>query len=105
MTHPETPSLDISDAAAAAVQRSDDRVTLELVKQRVAELEFIHPESIPHMTIAVLLLDNGYAVIGKSTPADPENFDPNLGKQFAYEDAVRQVWPLEAYLLRERLSL
>jgi hypothetical protein len=25
------------------------------------------------------------------------NFDAAKGRQFAYEDAVRQMWPLEAY--------
>ena len=37
--------------------------------------------------------------------ADAENFDKELGKKFAYEDALRQMWPLEAYLLRERMSV
>ncbi len=49
-------------------------------------------------------MQNGFTVIGKSAPASPENFDPEKGKRFAYEDAVKQLWPLEGYALRERLS-
>jgi N4 Gp49/Sf6 Gp66 family protein len=43
-------------------------------------------------------------VIGKSAPADPKNFDRELGREFAKENAIRQLWELEAYLLREKLA-
>ena len=43
--------------------------------------------------------------MGKSAPADADNFDEALGEKFAREDAIRQMWVLEGYLLRERLSL
>lgn len=55
------------------------------------------------LTLCVLVLDNGWVTTGKSAPASPENFDAETGRVFAYEDAVRQLWPLEGYLLRERL--
>lgn len=55
------------------------------------------------LTICILLMQNGFTIIGKSAPASPENFDEEKGKLFAYEDAVKQLWPLEGYLLRERL--
>lgn len=55
------------------------------------------------LTLCVLVLDNGWVMTGKSAPASPENFDPEKGQMFAYEDAIRQLWPLEGYLLRERL--
>lgn len=56
------------------------------------------------LTICILVMRNGFTVIGKSAPASPENFDPEKGKLFAYEDAIKQLWPLEGYALRERLS-
>lgn len=56
------------------------------------------------LTICILVMQNGFTIIGKSAPASPENFDPEKGKTFAYEDAIRQLWPLEGYALRERLS-
>jgi len=34
---------------------------------------------------------------------DAANFDMNLGRKYAFEDAIRQIWPLEGYLLAERL--
>jgi len=61
-----------------------------------------HPLSL--LTICILVMQNGFTVIGKSAPASPENFDIEKGKRFAYEDAIKQLWPLEGYALRERLS-
>jgi hypothetical protein len=100
----ETPSLDASEEASRAVQRTPNRVSLDQIKAKIGDIEYMHPALIPHMTICVVILDNGYAVVGKSAPADPDNFDPELGNQFAYEDALRQVWPLEAYLLRQEMT-
>lgn len=56
------------------------------------------------LTICILVMKNGFTIIGKSAPASPENFDPEKGRRFAYEDAIKQLWPLEGYALRERLS-
>lgn len=56
------------------------------------------------LTICVLIMRNGFTVIGKSAPASPENFDEEKGRRFAYEDAIKQLWPLEGYALRERLA-
>ncbi len=97
-------SLQTSDAAAAAVQKTPNRVTLESMKAKIADVEYILPTSLPTMTIAVVRMENGFALVGKSAPADPANFDAELGRKFAYEDAVRQLWPLEGYALREKLA-
>ena len=56
------------------------------------------------LTICVLVMRNGFTVIGKSAPASPENFDEEKGRRFAYEDAIKQLWPLEGYALREKLA-
>lgn len=40
---------------------------------------------------------------GQSAAASPENFDEWIGRKYAREDAVRQIWQLEGYLLRQRL--
>lgn len=95
---------DVTDAASKAVQKTPNRVSIESIRSKITNTEFIYPTSIPHMTIAVVLLENGYSLVGKSAPADPENFNEELGRKFAIEDAERQAWPLEAYLLREKLT-
>lgn len=56
------------------------------------------------MSICLLAMKNGYTVVGTSAPASLANFDPELGKKFAYEAAVRQLWPLMGFCLRDRLA-
>jgi hypothetical protein len=96
-------SVRMTDAEAAAVQKTPNRVTLDSMLAKVDDEEYLHPSTIPHMTICVLTMVNGFAVVGKSAPADPENFNLELGQKFAREDAIRQLWQLEGYALRERL--
>jgi hypothetical protein len=97
-------SLQASDDRAKSVQKTPWRVSLSAMKRRVASVEYIYPKSIPHMTVCIIILDNGYALQGMSAPADPENFNAEKGKEFAYEDAMRKMWPLEAYVMRDLLS-
>ena len=61
--------------------------------------------SLKCLTICIVVLKNGFTVIGKSAPASPANFDAGLGQRLAYEDALRQVWPLMGYALREKLAV
>lgn len=56
------------------------------------------------LSICILLMQNGFMVIGKSAPASAENFDAELGRKLAYEDAIRQIWPLMGFALRDRLA-
>lgn len=97
-------ALKVTDDQSAAVQKTPNRVSLASMVGKIVNEEYIYPSSIPHMTLCVVTMRNGYAVVGKSAPADSENFNIELGKKFAYEDAVRQLWPLEGYALREQLA-
>ena len=56
------------------------------------------------LTICVLVLKNGYTIVGKSACASPENFNQELGNKIAREDARRQIWALEGYALRNKLA-
>lgn len=49
------------------------------------------------LTICVVTTETGFKVVGKSSPIDPKNFDLELGKQYSFDDAVRQLWELEGY--------
>lgn len=62
------------------------------------------PESLAVLTVCIVVMDNGFNVLGKSAPASAANFDPELGKKLAYEDAVRQIWPLMGFALRDKLA-
>lgn len=60
-------------------------------------------DSLKVLSICLLVMKNGFTVVGKSAPASPENFDAEYGKELAYEDAVKQLWPLMGFALRDRL--
>lgn len=56
------------------------------------------------LTVCCLKLRNGFTVTGESAAASPENFDEEIGKKIARQNARDKIWALEGYALRERLS-
>lgn len=60
-------------------------------------------DSLKLLTICVLVLRNGFTVIGESACASPENFDVEVGRKIARENAINKVWPLMGYALKQRL--
>lgn len=56
------------------------------------------------MTVCALTLRNGYIVTGESAAASPENFNQEIGRKIARDNARNKIWALEGYLLREKLS-
>lgn len=108
-------SLQATDAASAAVAVAP-RVQLKDIEDAIAEKYFAtgdvvmqnvavpenHPLTI--LTLCVVVMKNGFTVIGKSAPASLFNFNADLGRKFAYEDAIRQLWPLMGYALRDKLA-
>jgi hypothetical protein len=107
-------SIHQTDAEAAAVAVAP-RVSLDSIEAKIgARYDFTGEEALEGrgvpivpglklLSICILVMENGFTVIGMSAPASPENFNAELGKKFAYEDAIRQLWPLEGYMLRQRL--
>lgn len=98
-------TLETGEALAAAVQKTPHRVTLDSLKAKITAEEYFHPTFAPHLTVCVLLTENGFTLVGKSAPADPANFDAEAGRRFAYDDALRQLWAFEGYLLRDTMFM
>ena len=112
------------EAASAAAQKTPNRVSLADVEANIAgEFTFIVGDAYENelgfapttndasvagalnlLTVCVIVLKNGFSVMGKTAPADANNFDATLGRKFAREDAIRQIWPLMGYALREKLA-
>ena len=78
-------------------------VTKEYIEKRIKDLNY---HVLPGTTVTLCMMEmvNGYKVIGKSACVDLGNFDAALGRKYAYEDALKEAWPLEGYLLAEELS-
>jgi len=61
------------------------------------------PDPLYLLTFCVLVLKNGFTVTGESACASPANFDAEIGRKIARQNALQKIWQLEGYLLRERL--
>lgn len=46
-----------------------------------------------NVTLCVLILRNGFVIVGKSACVDRANFNEELGKRLAKEDALKQIMP------------
>jgi len=62
------------------------------------------PQSLELLTFCILVLRNGFTVSGESACASPSNFDPEIGRKIARQNAVQKIWPLMGYELRTRLA-
>ena len=62
------------------------------------------PQPLCVLTFCVLVLRNGFTVTGESACASPENFDAELGRKIARQNAVQKLWPLMGYALKERIA-
>lgn len=61
-----------------------------------------HP-SLSLLTFCVLVLRNGFTVTGESACVSPENFNAEIGRRIARQNAVQKIWPLMGYALRDHL--
>lgn len=117
MTASRLNSLEATDAASRAVVRSPNtRVSLADIEAAIqCEHTFIAGDAVRALgdvgraplntlTLCIITMRNGFTVVGKAAPADPGNFNAELGRQFAREDAIRQLWPLMGFALRDRLA-
>lgn len=94
-------SLKISDAESAAVATAP-RVTLDSMEAKIETEQYTVIDNI--LTLCVIKMRNGFYVVGESAPASPANFNADLGRKFARENAVRKLWAFEGYALREKLA-
>lgn len=95
------------------------RLTPDLIDSKIKAVEYIFPREVckrdngveifdaplplQTLTFCILTLENGFTVTGQSACASPENFDPEIGKKIAYENARENIWQLEGYLLKQHL--
>lgn len=63
-----------------------------------------YPESLDMLTFCVLVLKNGFTVSGESACASPENFDAEIGRKIARQNAEQKIWPLMGYELKSSIA-
>jgi hypothetical protein len=55
------------------------------------------------LTVCALTLRNGFQVTGESAAASAANFNEEIGRKIARDNARSKIWMLEGYLLRDFL--
>jgi hypothetical protein len=79
------------------------RLTPDLIDAAIKEEDY-HVFENTCLTVCCLTLRNGFTVTGESACASPENFDAEIGRKIARDNARNKIWMLEGYLLKERLA-
>lgn len=90
------------------------RITPDDVKANIASEHYFtaaqalrlggtEPHPLDLLTFCVLVLKNGFTVTGENACASPENFDAEIGRRIARDNAVAKIWPLMGYELRSHL--
>ena len=78
------------------------KVTLQSIHNKIKNESYIGlPDG--RSTLCMLTLENGYTINGISSCVDASEFDRDVGRQIAFNNAIQQIWPLEGYLLAEKL--
>lgn len=79
------------------------RLSPALIDAQIAEIEFYRFRDTT-LTMCFLTLKNGFIVTGESAAVSVENFDAEIGKNVAFENARQKIWALEGYTLRNALA-
>jgi hypothetical protein len=93
LTAPRVTPQDVEDNIACEYGFTAESATKECPQ---------HP-SLALLTFYVLVLKNGFTVTGESACASQENFDAELGRKIARQNAVDKIWQLMGYALKDRL--
>lgn len=88
-----------------------DGVAGAFTNAQIAQGRGVYPDEIGKLkapltllTFCVLVLRNGFTVTGESACASPENYNAEIGRRIARENAVAKIWPLMGYELRSKLA-
>jgi hypothetical protein len=78
------------------------RLTPDLIESVIASEQYWQPEGTT-LTVCALALANGTQVVGESACVSLANFDAEIGRKIARDNAKQKVWALEGYLLKQNL--
>ena len=79
------------------------RLTPALIDEQVKDVDYyVFPGTT--LTVCAMTLQNGFIVTGESAAASPENFNEEIGRKIAYDNARNKIWAFEGYALRDVLS-
>ena len=78
-----------------------NKLTIEYLTELVDDVEYVHQGL---LTICTITLKNGYKLAGTSVCVDNQNYDPLIGNNCAFANALDKVAELESSLLLQNIS-
>ena len=78
------------------------RLTPDMIDAAILDEDY-HVFGKTCLTVCCLTLQNGFTVTGESACASPENFNAEIGRKIARENARNKIWMREGYLLKQKL--
>ena len=104
LTAPRVTPADIESAIASEYYFSGEHGVIGACEANWLATRDLKVFPLDLLTFCVLVLKNGFTVTGESACASHENFDAELGRKIARQNAISKVWPLLGYELRSQLS-
>jgi|SRR6516164_3166188 hypothetical protein len=80
------------------------RIMLDDIERTISKEDY-HVFPGTTLTVVCLTLVNGFTVTGESACVSPANFDEELGRKIARDNAKQKIWALEGYRLKHMLHL
>lgn len=78
-----------------------EKITREFLESEIVETKFTRlSETLMHCLITV---KSGFVFTGESACVDPANFDEEIGKKLAYEQAIGQMWMPYGFWLKQKM--
>lgn len=78
----------------------NNKLTIEAIHGLIESADYL---TFKTLTVCVLTLKSGALVTGESNVIDPANYDPQIGREMSYRDAVGKIWQLEGYAMKRDL--
>ena len=101
------PKMTLEEAKEAAATGKFPKVTEPSIKDKISKTSYLYytAQTGGVLTVCVIEMENGFMVHGVSAAADPRNHNEEIGQRYAFENAFKQLWQLEGYLLREAIYM
>lgn len=77
------------------------KVSKEFIESQIAEIKYLYPTK--RMTICVVITVCGFEELGHSICAEEKDFDPELAKQYSYEDALSKLYAPYNFAIGQRI--
>ena len=79
-----------------------NKITKEFLESEIISVEYNRLQGT--LTHCAITVKSGFTFTGESVCVDPNNFDQELGKKFAYEQALDKMWMPYGFWLHKALA-